>query len=341
MNKSVQINRNLINFGIPIVLLATVILLIKSSFLKGNDALSLAITVDLLLTVPLVYFLLIRKSQIPKTTVIPVMVIGLLIGSYFLPKESQNYLDLFKSWVLPVIELTILTYVIIKVRKAIKAYKNLKSASPDFYDTLKNVCTEILPKKLVIPFATEVAVFYYGFIIWKKRRLNSNEFTYHKKSGTPSLLGGFIMVIGIETVGLHFFVARWSPILAWILTGLSIYTAIQVFGFAKSLTQRPNAIEGNKLILRYGIMNESQILLPDIENVELSTRELEKDKRTKTLSPFGNFESHNVIINLKKENTLFGLYGIKKKFKTIALHIDEPNEFKERIENGLNRIETA
>src|SRR6056297_2889248 len=118
MNRTIHINRNLINFGIPLGLLVVLILLMKSPFLNGNDALNLAITADLLLTVPLVYFLLIRKSKIPKTTVIPVMIIGLLVGSYFLPKENQTYLELFKNWFLPVIELSILTFVIIKVRKA-------------------------------------------------------------------------------------------------------------------------------------------------------------------------------------------------------------------------------
>lgn len=222
MNRTIPLNRNLIRFGIPLGLLAILILLLKSSFLHGNNTLSLAVTADLLLTVPLVYYLLIRKSQIPKTTVIPVMVLGLVIGSYFLPKESQTYLDLFRNWALPIIELSVLTFVIVKVRKAIHTYKELKNKTPDFYDTLKNVCNEILPRQLVLPFATEVAVFYYGFIHWKKRKTNSNEFTYHEKSGTPSLFLGLIVVIGIETIVLHFLLAKWNIVFAWVLTGLSL-----------------------------------------------------------------------------------------------------------------------
>ena len=210
MIRRIQLSRSLITFGIPIILFGILVLLIKSSLPNGNSSLNLAITIDLLLTIPIIYFLLIRKSQIPNTTAIPIMVIGLLIGSYFLPKESQAYLNLFKNWVLPFVELFILFYVIFKVRKAIKTYKNLRSTSLDFYDTLKNVCFEILPKKLALPFATEVAVIYYGFINWKTRRLKSNEYFYHKKSGTPALLGGFIMIIVIETIALHFLIALWE-----------------------------------------------------------------------------------------------------------------------------------
>jgi hypothetical protein len=337
MNRTIHINRNLINFGIPLALLGILILLMKSSFLNGNDTLNFAITADLLLIVPLVYFLLIRKSEIPNTTVIPVMIIGLLIGSYFLPQVGQTYLSIFKTWALPVIEISILTFVIIKVRSAIRKYKGLKGSTPDFFNALKSTCYEILPKKLVLPFATEVAVFYYGFINWKTKEIKENEFTYHKNSGTPALFGGFIMIIGIETVALHFLLARWSIVAAWILTGLSVYTAIQVFGFAKSLTKRPISINQESLTLKYGILNEVEIPFSDIDKVELSRKSLEKNDLTKTLSPLGELESHNVIIHLKKENELVGLYGMKKKFNLLGLHIDKPIEFKEKMENALQQ----
>lgn len=337
MNRTIHINRNLINFGIPLALLGTLILLMKSSFLNGNDTLNFAITADLLLTVPLVYFLLIRKSEIPNTTAIPVMIVGLLIGSYFLPQESQTFLSIFKTWALPVIEILILTFVIIKVISAIRKYKGLKGATPDFFDALKSTCYEILPKRLVLPFATEVAVFYYGFINWKTRRVRENEFTYHKKSGTPALFYAFILIIGVETVGIHFLLARWSVIAAWILTALSIYTAIQVFGFAKSLGKRHISINKDSLTLKYGILNEVEIPFTDIDKIELSRKSLEKNDLTKTLSPLGEIESHNVIISLKKENELIGLYGMKKKFNLLGLHIDEPKEFKEKMENALQQ----
>jgi len=335
MGRTTLLNRNLIIFGIPLGLVGVLILLMKSSLLIGNDPLNFAVTADLLLTVPLVYFLLIRKSAIPKATVIPVLIIGLLVSSYFLPKESQTYLTMFKTWALPVIEISILAFVIIKVRSVIKKHKSLKGITPDFFNALKNICNEILPKKLVLPFAMEVAVFYYGFINWKTREINKNEFTYHKNSGTPALLGGFIMIIGIETFALHFLLARWSIVTAWILTLLSVYTAIQTLGFAKSLSKRPISINNDSLTLKYGILNEVEIPFSDIDKIELSSKSLEKGKLTKTLSPLGELESHNVIIYLKKENELIGLYGIKKKFNTLGLHIDEPKEFNKRMENAL------
>ncbi|WP_020534368.1 hypothetical protein [Lewinella cohaerens] len=336
MNKTISLNRNLINFGTPLSLFGVLILLMKSSFLTGSsDAINLAITADLLLTVPLVYFLLIRKTEIPKTTVVPMMIIGLLIGSYLLPQGSQAYLTIFKAWVLPVIEVSLLLFVTFKVRKAIKTYKGVKGATPDFFNALKNTCREILPTKLATPFATEVAVMYYGFIHWSARSLQEHEFTYHKRSGTPALLGIFIFIIGIETVAIHLLLASWSNIAAWVLTTLSIYTGVQLLGFAKSLSQRPISIRKNSLALKYGILSEVEVSLSDIDHVELSRKPLAKDSLSEKLSPLGEMESHNVIIHLTRAYELTSLYGKKKTFKVLGLHIDQPKVFKERVEKGL------
>ncbi|WP_127845693.1 hypothetical protein [Psychroflexus aestuariivivens] len=335
MNNSLNFSRNLIIFGIPLSLLGTLVFLMKSPYYIENPIMDLAISIDLLISVPIVYFLLIQKTKIPKTTVIPLMLGGLLIGTYFLPQENQTYLRIFKTWALPVIEISLLTFVSLKIRSAVKKYKSLQHTSPDFFDTLKEVCHEILPRNVALLFATEIAVIYYGFINWKKPKLQDNEFTYHKKSGSPALFGAFIFLIAIETMALHFLILQWSSIAAWILTILSIYTAIQILGFAKSLSKRPISINKNGLNLKYGILNETEISFDNIKKIEISSKELEKNEFTKTISPLGELESHNIIIHLNKESKLLGLYGMKKKFKILKLHIDEPLEFKNKVDNAL------
>jgi len=136
--------------GIPLSLFAALIILIKSSLPHETPVMDFAITADLLLTIPFVYLLIIRKINIPKTTDVPVMIVGLLIGSYFIPPESQAYLNLFKTWALPVIELTILIYVFLKVQNAIKKDRVSNGLASDFYSALKSIFYEILPKKMAL-----------------------------------------------------------------------------------------------------------------------------------------------------------------------------------------------
>lgn len=216
-----------------------------------------------------------------------------------------------------------------------KKHKSLKGTAPDFFTALKNTCAEILPQKLVYPFATEVAVLYYGFFSWKNKSLAENEFSYHKKSGSAALLGAFILIIVAETFALHFLLALWSKIAAWVLSALSIYTAIQLFGLAKSLSKRPVVINEQSITLKYGFLNEVDIPFSAIENLELSKKPMEKDKLSIKLSPLGELESHNVIIELNKEYKLVGFYGLKKSFEKIGFHIDEVDAFKEKMEQAI------
>ncbi|MGQ7855534.1 hypothetical protein ACUN24_14975 [Pedobacter sp. WC2501] len=324
-------NRKIINYSLPFVFFGVLILLIKTDYFKNSQLLSLAVTIDLLISIPIIYYLIIRKSEINKTTVLPILLIGILIGSFFLPKEDQAYLNLFKIWILPVVELITLVFIVKKFREAIKKNNALRDCKSDFFTVLNSSCSKVLPKKLAFLFATEIAVFYYGFINWKNVITKENEFSYHKKSGTPAIFGALILAATIETIAFHFLLALWSIKAAWIFTAISTYAVVQLFGIAKSLSKRPIIIDEEYLVLRYGILNEVIILHTDIKDVELSKKSLEKNIINRKLSPLGEVESHNIIISLKKEYILKGIYGINKKAKVIALHLDEPDNFINKI----------
>lgn len=339
MIKTTKIQKNILLFSVPLVIITLMVLIACSTlFGKAPNILALGITFDLLLISPLLYFLLIRKTTIPKTTVIPLIVLSVVICSFILPAEHQYYLSLFKTWILPLIEVFVLAFISYNLVKAIRQYKQNKSElHADFFTILKSTCYNILPKATVIPFVTEISVFYYGFIYWKKRKLNTNEFSYHKDSGTIGLLIAIFLLIIVETITIHFLLVKWSNIAAWVLTGLSIYTAIQVIGFSKSIIKRPIIIEDNKLYLRYGIMNETIIDITNIESIELSSKDIELNKETRKLSFLGNLDSHNLILNLKTENTLSGLYGLEKNYRILAFHVDEKHDFKYCIDEILKK----
>ncbi|AFM02636.1 hypothetical protein Fleli_0136 [Bernardetia litoralis DSM 6794] len=348
-------NRQLLLLLIPVLLLGGLIFLIQSSyFIPQSDNLTLAISIDFVFTIPIIYFLAIRKTNISNLTAITLMIAGLFLGLYFLPKENQSYLELFKTYFFPIIELGVLSVIIWKVRATIKKYKMLKidyeenktEISFDFFTVLKNSCEEALPKFPASLLATEIAVIYYSIISWKSKKINPlKEFTYHITSGTVGLLGALIFIIAVETIAIHLLLAEWNVTIAWILSILSIYTGFQLLAFAKSFSKRPILIENDMLYLCYGIMSETEIELKNIKSIEISEKPLEelieieavesktKSKLYQKLSPLGNLEGHNIIIRLHEKTTLNGIYGIKKEFKVLAFHVDEKVEFTKQIEN--------
>lgn len=338
MNSSFLLRHRIIPIAFPVLIILTMIFLAKSSWLQENsNPLSFAITFDLLITSPLIYLLLIRKTDIPKLTVVPFFGIGIVVATLILPASNQHFLDLAKLWLVPVVEVTILSIVIYKVRKAVLFYKKSKSKSLDFFTEFKNACGEILPPKSVVFFVNEIAVFYYGFFSWKNPSLKKNEFTYHKNSGTIALLIAVMMIVGIETTATHFLLRESYHTLAWILTILSIYSAIQVFGILRSMMRRRILIDEGNLYLRYGILSETTIKLSEIQSIELTTKPIEFTNTIRKLSPLGDLESHNVVIKLKNENTLSGFYGKKRTFQSIAFFVDNKNEFITAIESDLNQ----
>lgn len=311
-------------------------LLVKSTIFQANpEMLSLGVTFDLILLVPILYFSLVRKTNIPKTTVVPILILGIVVATAIIPSENQYYLNLFKRWGVPIVELTVLSFALYNLRKSIQKFKKNRKNAYDFYSTLKTTCYDIFPKGIVMLVVTEIAVFYYGFIYWRKRTLKQNEFSYHKDSGTIVLLIAVIFIIAIETMVFHIVLAKWSVTAAWILTILSTYTGIQILGFLKSMVKRPISIEQNKLFLRYGFMNESTINIAEIDSIELSSKIIELKDKTRSLSILGESESHNVIIRLNQENTMHGLYGLKRKYKVLVLYVDDKVEFVKQIKNAL------
>lgn len=263
------------------------------------------------------------------------LILGVVLATFIIPKAHQQTLNSFKTWVLPVIEIAILSFIIYKVSKAIKYYKSETQVYADFYTLLKKTCNSILPNVPAHLAATELSVIYYGFINWKKTKLKNNEFTHHKTSGTVSLLVALLFIIAIETVTLHFILSKWSSIIAWILTGLSIYTGLQIFGFLKSMSKRPLIVDNDELWLRYGIMSETKIPLHKIDTIELSSKSYGEDKYFKKLSILGDLESHNIVIHLKEEQLLHGLYGIKKPYKILALYADDKEAFVDLVKSKI------
>lgn len=317
-------------FFIFTLLISTGLLVMLSQsaiFHKNPEILSYGITFDLLLTLPLLCVMAIRKTSIPHITIVPLLILCSVLGSHIIPLEHQDFLSLFKIWGLPAAELILLAFIGYKVRKATLTFKGHHYGSSDFYTTIKTTCKDMLPRFAVMPVATEIAVFYYGFVNWKKRPLREGEFSYHKNSGSLTLMVAFIMIVAVETVTLHHLLAKWSAIAAGIMTFLSIYSGIQLFGFMRSMPKRPMAVVGNHLYLRYGIMAEAVFHLADIDQVMRTSGDIESTKETPKLSVLGDLEAHNVVIFLKKEYSYSSLYGLKKRCKQIALFVDTPEEF--------------
>lgn len=337
MTKAILAKRPAFTLGLIFTIYLFLYLLVKSaSYDHYQPDIILAISLDLLFTIPLIYMIGIWKSKIPKTTIVPIIILGLILGYFILPDADHNYLDLFKKWLLPIIETFVVLVVTFKMYKLSKAIRDHNSPETiDTYEIIKSSCRDLMPGLAASLMATEIAMIYYLFNFKAIPVLKANEFSYHKKSGTQLLIGVLIFMTIIETFVMHLVIHKWNPTLAWVLTGLSIYATIQFCSFSRSLSRRPIKITPDNLSIKYGLLAEVEIPLSHIDKIELSRKSLSKNKLYQKVSPFGDLESHNIVISLNEEMKLKRLYGLKKSFIKLALHIDEAERFKTVVDKHI------
>lgn len=169
MTKSIQIRPYLFAFGIPLLLILSLIALLQSQIFSANASqLSTFITIDFILTIPIIYFLLIRKTNVSKLTIAPFLIACIVIASYAIPEANQDMLSLAKTWLIPIVELSVISIVIYKVTKAIKSYKAAAKKGQDFFTILNETSASLFPKTAAKLVANEIALIYYGFLILKK-----------------------------------------------------------------------------------------------------------------------------------------------------------------------------
>ncbi len=336
MIKSLQLNH--LKWGIPVLMLLFLIVLPRTmQFQTAPGELSIGILLDLLVTIPIIYYLLIRKTNIPKFTVVYPFLWGIGIAGFLIPVEHQTLLSNIKVIAIPLFEIGIVSLLLYKVWSLNKSFS--KTEGHDFYDKLLIACQEVFPNRIGKILATEIAVIYYLFAPGKKQEKSALEFTYYKKSGILTILAVFLFLVAIETFVVHFVVSKWSVNVAWVLTFLGVYTMLQVLAIIRSMSKRSITInqKNSTLNLRYGFGSQTSIPLHTILKVE-KTRSTSNEKTNVCLSVFDLIDSNNVTIHLSEENTLQKIYGIEKKYTSISLFVDELDLFVEEVER-LNNLE--
>ena len=338
MIKIQNLKKYLFVFGTPILIVFSMWILTKSTWFSSYPKeLSLGITLDLILIMPFLYFLIIRKKEIPKLTIVSVFVFGMLTASFILPENYQSLLSIIKSYFLPLLELGVFSFLVYKGIQVFKKFKNNKNVNLDFYDAIKIATKDVFPTKIAGLLATEIAVIYYSIFSWKKKKLNINEFSNYKENGIKTVLYALILIVFVETFAVHHFIEQSSLVTAWILTFLSIYTAFQIFALIKSLSKRPVYLDEvhQKVVLRFGFFGYAEISFSEINNIEIHNKDLPEDKSIIPFSPFGTLGGHNIILHLKKQVQIEGFYGIKKGTDKLAVFIDDKINFVELINNHL------
>ncbi len=313
--------------------------IISSKFFAQNpDMLALAITFDIALGIPILYyFLAVRRKHAPLVTLIPIFILSLVLTGLILPVEQHAYLDLLKL-VIPFIELLVLSYIAIKIRALIKTFRSIQTDELYFSDALAESCHRVLGKVPGLGFIrTEFSLLYLAMCGWFKKyepiNLKHAVFSYHRKSGYGAILGVMMMALVTETLALHILLQQWRSLAAWIFTGLSAYSMLWLLGDYHALRLHPIILSADTLFLRTGLRWRVNLPLNNIAAIEKFHAREKRGKEYLSLAIFG---APRLVLHCKQPTLVQGLFGIKRMVSQIGLYIDEEKLFLERVQSRCN-----
>jgi hypothetical protein len=315
--------RSTIKIGIFLSIAVGVLAIANSSIIYAYPYIGTAVTIDLLFTLPAVYFLFIRRTSIPKISVVPVFLLCLLAASAVLPANDRVLFSIVATYGVPAVELFVLGYLGFRIYRTRRVYASETPAGRDLMERLRVAFTrELRPAIVARAAAFEVGVFILLLLKW--RRPKGECHTYHRTNGPTLLLVVFLFLLAAETAVVHVLLDLWSSAAAWIATALSIYFAIQLVAHLKALCLRPIVVTGDELLLRCGILGDAAIRLSRIADVKTISNFSDDGPHSIRVTPLGQLSQPNVRIELTDENVFYGIYGIEKRFRSIAFFVDDP-----------------
>lgn len=320
-------------YPLPLFLcLATVLVLIEwlvvhsAPFSRGADRLSLGVTVDLIVILPLLYYwLIVRTGRWSKPSIVAVFGGCVGLAKWLLPVTQHTYVDSI-AYAVPVLEAGVLLYMVWHGLALIRRYKLHQQTQSDFIHSLQLSLREITGNvTLSHIIASEAAVMRYSLLGWLPDTVSTDQrivLTSHRDSGQIAMLVMVMVVAGIESVAVHFLLARWSVTAAWLLTATSLYTLLFLIAETVTTVRRPSFLIDGRLHLRFGLRWSGVIDLADISKIERISEKPDADKQTLT-GPL--LVQPNLLITLRNPVVLSGLYGIQKTVTRVALLIDSPD----------------
>jgi hypothetical protein len=147
----------------------------------------------------------------------------------------------------------------------------------------------------------------------------------HQRNGWATLVGVFVFLIGVESVAAHLVVQLWSTKAAWIVTTLDIYGLLWLLGDYQALRLRPTRIEGDTLVLNYGLRWRAAIPLAAVRAIE-PVRD-ETDWKRRNVLKVAMLDEPRLLIRFAAPQTAHGLAGITRTIDAVAMLADDDAGF--------------
>ncbi|MGX5499476.1 hypothetical protein ACWKT9_09815 [Bacillus wiedmannii] len=303
---------------------------------------------DCMFVIPVItYFFIIRKRY-SLTYIFPVVIAGYIFARFIIPSD---YLQTFSyvSYIIVVGEIAFvglelfLLYKIVKVLpETIKRYKEYRREYSSFSYAIDAAFDATMKRnKLVDIIVTECKLIYYAFLSWRATvQEGESVYSYHKKTGA---IGVYVMIIHgtlIESIGFHYLLHQWNPVIAWILLILNVYAMLYFLAEIQAMRKNPIIITEEQIIIQIGLGKKIVIPFTQIDKIVFyKGKPLKKEEEKEVLdAAVMEFikEPPTFEITLKEPVKAQLLYGSSKTVSRVHLNVDEERKFYDVVTEKLN-----
>ncbi|MFZ7759035.1 hypothetical protein ACO1DG_23960 [Bacillus thuringiensis] len=303
---------------------------------------------DCMFVIPIItYFFIIRKRY-SLTYIVPVVIAGYIFARFIIPSDYLqdfpyiSYILVAGEIAFVCLELFLLYKIVRKLPTIIKKYKEYKSEYSSFSYAIDAAFDATMKRnKLIDIIVTECKLIYYAFLSWREKVPEGEYvYSYHKKTGA---IGVYIMIIHatlIESIGFHYLLHQWNPVIAWILLILNVYAMIYFIAEIQAMRKNPLIVTEEQVIIQIGLGKKIVIPFTQIDNIafykgdELLTAKEGKQVLDATVMEFIK-EPATFEITLKEPVRAQLLYGFSKTVSRVHLNVDEERKFYDAVKEKL------
>jgi hypothetical protein len=306
--------------AIGVIYGVSIYLLQSAAVARDPDLMSAAIATDLVVTASLaVWWLGVRRAGWPRWTIGATAGVGLLVARTSLPSTFVVTLAI-GAWM--IVEVALVAIAIAKLRTIARVARAHDGAGP-VDAVVAGLRAARVPARMAELVATDVVAIWFGVTGWF-RRPAGERLTMHRSTGWTAILGVLLALVPVETALVHLVVTSWSVVAAWIVTALSIYSALWLAGHLHLVRIYGARLTTDALHVVVGLRWRFSIPRSAIVGIE----------RVRA-TPAGAFDASliepTLAITLDQPIEIRGLFGIRKRASTIALTVDEPDRLIEAL----------
>ncbi|MEI5905526.1 hypothetical protein WAK64_00415 [Bacillus spongiae] len=206
------------------------------------------------------------------------------------------------------------------------------------------------------PFLTiiikEWKIIYYAIFHWRKHN-RSSPFSLHEKSMYFWLFLALLHEQIIEMFVFHIYFKKEEPSIAYIMSGLHIYSIIYIIGDYNWVRNTPVLVKDNKVVMKIGARRELMFHIEDIERIQATSIQYkqsgemihEQNVFHVTAFPrvltriFGISDELKYEIIFKSPIASTGYFGMKKKVSKALIYIHQSDNLVEYFQDNKINVE--